>query len=116
MKMEMCITTQNNLTEEMTVRNNTKGTLSKRHADKSARNVTLTNNLKHMGQRSMSNTFARAYYKRIARAFEQWKEAKRGDKYKEMIIRRTLDHMMKATGKYLFAVMTNWKNMAKINE
>lgn len=39
MKMEMCFENQNALTEEMTVKNNTLGGLTKKVADKNARNV-----------------------------------------------------------------------------
>ena len=41
MKMEMHMDHQNALTEEMTVKNNDLGNLTKKLADKSARNATL---------------------------------------------------------------------------
>ena len=69
-----------------------------------------------MGQRCMSNAFARAYFKRIGRAFELWKEWQRADKHKEAIIRNTLQHMLKASGKNLLAIFMHWKALSKIND
>ena len=92
MKIEQCIETQNALTEEMTVRNNELGNLTKRLADKTAKNDALTNKLKKMGGNSMSNAFARTIYTRWQRAFEQWKEHTRAHKHREQIYRRTFDH------------------------
>ena len=106
----------NQLTEEMTVKNNELGNLTKRHADKSERNAVMSANLKKMGQRSMSNAFARAYFKRIAKGFETWKEWTRADKHRERIMRRTIDHWLKNNGKYLMAVMMNWKAIANIRD
>ena len=63
-----------------------------------------------MGERTMSNAFARAYFKRISKAFENWREWTRADKHKEAIIRRTLDHWMKKAGKSLLAIMMTWKD------
>lgn len=54
----------------MTVRNNELGNLSKRLADKTAKNEALTNKLKRMAGNGMSNAFARAIYTRWQRAFE----------------------------------------------
>ena len=116
MKIEMCHEHQNNLTEEMTVKNNEIGNLSKKHADKSARVAGLTADLKKAGQRSMSNCFARAYYKRIARAFELWKESKRANSHKERLLRRTMEHWLKQNGKYMLAIFANWKCLANIND
>ena len=42
MIMESCLENQAMLTEEMTVKNNTLGDLTKKHADKSGRNAVLT--------------------------------------------------------------------------
>ena len=53
----------------------------------------------------MSNAFARAYFKRVARAFEMWKTYITQDKHKEKIIRRTLEHFKMQNAKYLMAVM-----------
>lgn len=64
----------------------------------------------------MANTFARAYYKRTARAFDKWKESDRADKHKKDILKRMLEHWLKQGGKYLLAVMMNWKALAKIND
>ena len=100
----------------MTVKNNELGGLTKRHADKCERNAVMEANLKRMGQRSMSNSFARAYFKRIARAFEVWKEWSRADNHRKRIMRRTMDHWLKQNGKYLMAVMNNWKAIANIKE
>ena len=54
----------------MTVRNNELGTLSKRLADKTAKNEALSSKLKKMAGNGMSNAFARAIYTRWQRAFE----------------------------------------------
>ena len=116
MKMDMVIEHQNNLTEEMTVKNNELGGLTKRHADKTARVAVMNANLQKMGQRSIANAFARAYFKRTAKAFETWKEWHRADKHREAVLRRTMDHWLKQNGKYLLAVMMNWKALAKIND
>ena len=115
-KMEMIMEHQNNLTEEMTVRNNELGGLTKKHADKTAKNAMMTAHLEKMGQRSMANAFARAYYKRTAKAFETWKEWNRADKHRKAVIRRTIDHWRKQNAKYLMAVMMNWKAIAKISD
>ena len=69
MKMEMVMDHQNVLTDEMTVKNNELGGVTNKLADKSARNVVLTNNLKSMGSRTMSNAFARAYAKTTSQHF-----------------------------------------------
>ena len=116
MKFEMHVENQNALTEEMTVKNNTLGGLSKKLADKSSKNAALTAQLNHMGSRSMSNAFARAYYKRIARGLEQWREWTRASKHREAVIRRTLDHWLKRGGQYLLAVFANWKAQAGIRD
>lgn len=86
MMIETCLEKQNQLTDEMTVKNNSLGSLTKKHADKTARNAALTKNLEHMGQRSMANAFARAYYKRTARAFSMWMEWNRAEKHRKAII------------------------------
>lgn len=99
MKMEMHMESQNNLTEEMTVKNNELGGVTKKLADKSSRNAVMQGNLEKMGQRNMANHFARAYYKRTTRAFENWKEWTRADKHRTAIMRRTIDHWLKKTGK-----------------
>ena len=98
------------------MKNNKLGSMTKRHADKNARNKELVKNLEHMGQRSMANTFARAYYKRIARALELWKEWARSDKHRKDLLRRTVNHYLKANGQYLMAVFANWKAKSKIND
>ena len=116
MKMEILQEEQNNLTEEMTVKNNELGALTKKVADKNSRNANLTKALKRTGERSMSNAFARAYFKRVARAFELWRTYITQDKHKEKIIRRTLEHFKMQNAKYLMAVMKNWKSLAGINE
>ena len=116
MKMEILQEEQNTLTEEMTVKNNELGALTKKVADKNARNDALTKSLKRTGQRSMSNCFARAYFKRVARAFEVWKNWHSCDTHKEKLIRRTLEHFKMQNAKYLMAVMKNWKALAGINE
>ena len=64
----------------------------------------------------MSNCFARAYYKRIARAFELWKTLHSNEVHKDRIIKRTLEHFKMQNAKYLMAVMKNWKALAGINE
>ena len=101
MKMEILQDEQNVLTDEMTVKNNEIGNLSKKVADKSTRNAQLTQNLKRTGQRSMSNAFARAYFKRTARAFEVWKNWATCDDHKQRIIRRTLQHWKANNCKFL---------------
>jgi hypothetical protein len=116
MKMESLTMEQNNLTDEMTVKNNELGGLTKRHADKSQRLADKSASLTRMGQRCMSNAFARAYFKRISRGFEQWKEWKRASKHKEMLMRRSLDHMLNRSGKYLLAIMMKWKALCNIND
>lgn len=116
MKMEILQDEQNNLTEEMTVKNNELGALTKKVADKNSRNNNLTKALKRTGERSMSNAFARAYFKRVARAFEMWRTYITQDKHKEKIIRRTLEHFKMQNAKYLMAVMKNWKSLAGITE
>ena len=95
MKIEMHLEHQNALTEEMTVKNNELGNLTKKVADKNARNEALNNNLKHMGQRSMANAFARAYFVRIAHGLERWKEWFRAENHKKAIIKRTMEHWLK---------------------
>ena len=95
MKIEMHLDHQNALTEEMTVKNNELGTLTKKVADKTARNEHLTNNLKKMGQRTMANAFARAYFKRTAHGLEKWKEWFRAENHKKAIIKRTMEHWLK---------------------
>ena len=116
MKMEMALEQQANLTEEMTVKNNELGGLTKKHADKCARNAVMTANLQKMGQRSMANSFARAYFKRTSKGLEMWKEWHRADKHREAVLRRTMEHWLKQNGKYLMAVMLNWKAQANIND
>ena len=100
----------------MTVKNNALGGLTKKHADKCSRNAVMEGNLKRMGQRSMSNAFARAYFKRIARAFEVWREWSRADNHRKRIMRRTMDHWLKQNANYLMAVMKNWKAIANIRD
>mmetsp|Transcript_18535 Transcript_18535/g.24900 ORF Transcript_18535/g.24900 Transcript_18535/m.24900 type:complete len:138 (+) Transcript_18535:1237-1650(+) len=100
----------------MTVKNNQLGALTKRAADKNARNAALTAQLNKTGQRSMSNAFARAYFKRIARAFEVWKNWNSCDNHRQKIIRRTLEHYKLWNAKYLMAIFQNWKALANIND
>ncbi len=64
----------------------------------------------------MSNAFARAYFKRIAKAFELWKENNRAGKHKEALLRRTMNHWLKQNGKYIMAIFANWKCLANIND
>jgi hypothetical protein len=73
MKMEFITDHQNALTEEMIIKSKELGDLTKKLADSSGNNAGLTKDLIRTGQRSLSNAFARAYYKRTARAFELWK-------------------------------------------
>lgn len=64
----------------------------------------------------MSNAFARAYYKNIARSFEKWKIFADQDKHSKAILKRTMEHWLKAGGKYLLTVFANWKALCKIND
>ena len=64
----------------------------------------------------MSNAFARAYYKRIGRGLEVWREWTRADKHREAVLRRTLEHWLKRGGQYLIAVFANWKALAGIRD
>ena len=47
----------------------------------------------------MANHFVRAYNKRTCRALENWKEWHRASKHREAIMKRTIDHWLKKTGK-----------------
>ena len=116
MKMEDLQFEQNALTEEMTVKNAELGTLATKVADKSARNAQLTETLKKSGQRSLSNAFARAYFKRTARAFEVWKNWASCDDHKKRIIKRTLAHWKAWNGKFLLSVMEKWKALSNIQD
>ena len=64
----------------------------------------------------MANHFVRAYNKRTCRALENWKEWHRASKHREAIMKRTIDHWLKKTGKQLLAIMLNWKAQSKISD
>ena len=100
----------------MTVKNSELGGLTNKLADRSARNADMTNNLKSMGSRSMSNAFARAYYKRTSQHFERWREWMRCEKHREAVMRRTIEHWLKQNGKYMLAIFANWKSICNIND
>lgn len=69
-----------------------------------------------MGERSLSNAFARFYYINETRGFEKWKDYVALQKHKEKVIRRTIEHWRKHMWNFTKAVFKNWIQKARIHE
>ena len=91
--------------ETMVVKNNEIGKLTKKVADKNARNARLNAQLKKTSHRSITNAFERAYFKRTARAFELWKIWSQNDSHAQRIIKRTLAHWKSWNARFIMNVM-----------
>lgn len=114
--VQMMIEEQNQLTDEMTSLEHNLGNLTKKVADKSARNAQLKKNLNTQASRLIMNGFQRAYGGSTGRAFMKWKEWLRADTHQKATIRKTLYHMKHRNAMLLMSCIKLWKNKSGIED
>ena len=114
--VQMMIEEQNQLTEEMTSLEHNVGNLTKKVADKSARNEQAKKDLNKQASRIVTNGLQRAYGGSTGKAFFKWKEWLRCEKHREAIMRKTLYHLKHQNAMVLMSCIKLWKNNLGISD
>lgn len=84
------------------------------HETNEAENRQLGKELKHQGDKVISNAFARFYYARLQQRFDLWKLQVEQQKEKERIIRRLLERQRRYAAFFLFHTLKEWMEKERI--
>jgi len=87
-----------------------------RFETKQRKNADLQARLNKQGSRILSNYFARWYYTKSARAFEQWRDSVKYSKHVETVLNRFVDHWRRYKFYQVKAAFQNFTLKSRVAE